>query len=109
MLEIKDSKTAELRSIPQQLNVITVADVNQVPLVVARAAHPFFSREPAMIGLNYDDAYEQLIREFCVGELLGKRLDQVETWQVARSRLHGTNQSIRALRRDAINARLTND
>ena len=29
LLEIKDSKTAELRSIPQQLNVITVADVTR--------------------------------------------------------------------------------
>ncbi|HMG73600.1 MAG TPA: hypothetical protein VK582_08870 [Pyrinomonadaceae bacterium] len=83
LLEVRDSKAADLRTIPEQLNVITIADVDQVPLVVARAAHPFFSRDISMVGLNYDDTYEQLMIEFCTRELLGQH-----TQQVARSRLH---------------------
>lgn len=82
LLEIKDSKPADLRSIPEQLNIVTVANVDQVPLVVARVAHPFFPGNMDMVGLTYDDTHEQLIIEFCARELFGK------TEQVARSRLH---------------------
>jgi hypothetical protein len=80
LLEIRDTKTADLRSIPEQLNIVTVADLDQVPLVVARVAHPFLSQDLSMIGLNYDETYEQLMTEFCA--------NPVETQHVARSRLH---------------------
>jgi hypothetical protein len=83
LLEIRDANAAALRIIPEQLNVVTVADVDQVPLVVARASHPFFSHDISMIGLNYEDTYEQLLAEFCTQELLGQHLQQV-----AGSRLH---------------------
>ena len=81
LLEIRNAKVDDLRTIPEQLKVITAADVDQVPLVVARAAHPFFTRDIGLIGLNYDDMYEQLIIEFCTQELPSQHT-------VAHSRLH---------------------
>lgn len=85
LLEIKDTKDVDLHSIPRQLNVVTVADVDQLPLVVAEAAHPFFTHKLSMVGLSYDDTYEQLINEFCARELLDGDL---EKQPLAHSRLH---------------------
>jgi hypothetical protein len=83
LIDIRDVKAADLRSIPEQLNVVAVTGVDQVPLVVTRASHPFFSHDISMIGLNYEDTYEQLLAELCTQELVGQH-----TRQVASSRLH---------------------
>jgi len=77
LLEIRDANAADLRIIPEQLNVVSVADVDQVPLVAARASHPFFSHDIGMIGLYFEDTCEQLIAEFGIQELLGQHSQHV--------------------------------
>lgn len=70
LLEVNGAKRTDLRSLPEQLNVVTVADLDQVPLIVARASHPFFVQDISMIGLRYDTLHEELMLEFCARVML---------------------------------------
>jgi hypothetical protein len=59
--------------IPTQMGLVRFADVDQVPLVVATASHPFFPFELTACGLDYPTVREHLVRAFVVHALRGAR------------------------------------
>lgn len=60
------SKPSDLRIVPQRLNLVKAADVDQVPLVVATVSHPFFQMSLTRVGLRYHEVCEELVSEFIV-------------------------------------------
>jgi hypothetical protein len=55
-----------LRTLPDQLALIHSGDVDQLPLVVATAAHRFFAPMVQRMGLDYATVRDHLLRDFLV-------------------------------------------
>jgi hypothetical protein len=55
-----------LEALPGQLGIVRCADVDQVPLVVLTAAHPFFAPSTTHAGLHHETVRDQVLREFVV-------------------------------------------
>ncbi|HEX2094198.1 MAG TPA: hypothetical protein VHG28_17475 [Longimicrobiaceae bacterium] len=56
-----------LRSLPDQLGVVRLEAVEQLPLVVATAGHPMFEPTLSAYGLTYPALREHLLRAFLAG------------------------------------------
>lgn len=63
LLVTQGSSPSALRRVPAQLEMVNVADVAQVPLVVARAAHALLPVAVVRMGLRYEALYEDLAGE----------------------------------------------
>jgi hypothetical protein len=64
-----------LEALPGQLGIVRCADVDQVPLVVLTAAHPFFAPSITHAGLHHETVREQVLREFVVRVHLAEEAD----------------------------------
>jgi hypothetical protein len=62
---------SDLATLPEQLRVVRALEVDQVPLVAARAAHPFFPHEETACGLSFPAVRGHLVRTFLGRALLG--------------------------------------
>lgn len=65
-IAVVDRRQRPFSSLAEQLEVIRSADVDQVPLVVATAAHPFFVPAGTRFGLSYPEVRDDLLRELFV-------------------------------------------
>jgi hypothetical protein len=61
---------AQLRTLPEQLGVLRAAEADQVPLVVATAAHPLVGGRATAFGISSKAVHRQLLRVFLGGALL---------------------------------------
>jgi hypothetical protein len=59
-----DGPAHALRTLPDQIEILRSDGINQLPLVVARAAHPFFAPEVRRIGLDKATVRKHLLRDF---------------------------------------------
>lgn len=59
------------RPVVEQLALVRFAEVEQVPLAVVHAAHPFFTTKMAAVGVTHRSAHQHLLRHWLARERLG--------------------------------------
>lgn len=62
----EDGPEHALRTLPDQIEMLLSDGIDQLPLVVARAAHPFFVPEVRRIGLDKATVRKHLLRDFLI-------------------------------------------
>lgn len=62
----EDGPEHALQTIPDQIEMLLSDGIDQLPLVVARAAHPFFAPEVRRIGLDKAMIRKHLLRDFLI-------------------------------------------
>lgn len=65
-IAVVDRRDRPFSALADQLEVIRSADVDQVPLVVATASHPFFPSVMTRFGLSYPEVHGDLLRGLLV-------------------------------------------
>jgi hypothetical protein len=61
-----DGSEHGLRTLPDQLEMLSSDRIDQLPLVVARAAHPFFTPQVRRMGLDRATVRKHLLRDFLI-------------------------------------------
>jgi hypothetical protein len=64
LLHFENSEAFDIGSIPKRLNLVTMLEVDQRPLVCLRAHHKFFPADISRFGVRYQCLAEELILEF---------------------------------------------
>lgn len=62
---------SDLATLPDQLRLVRALEVDQLPLVAARAAHPFFDHEETACGLSFQAVRGHLLRAFLARAIVG--------------------------------------
>ncbi len=72
LVNVASDDEAEISKIPRQIDLITMVDVNQRPLVCLRASHRLFPIAISRFGVRYESLSEELVREFIARTLLSR-------------------------------------
>lgn len=91
-------EAAKTGSVRFTSDVVKVSDHEQIPLVVAKAAIPFYPHSVAAIGLRYDLLADELARKFIVQATLGSEaadrqvscITEFKSWEQPRAELRRT-------------------
>jgi len=87
LLHFENSDAFDIGSIPKRLNLVTMLEVDQRPLVCLRVHHRFFPADISRFGVRYQCVAEELILEFIAETLfLNKKAFTVTCRTYSRSR-----------------------